>query len=129
MAVPERPYFPEIRATRNNSRLVTAQSRRRQPRAFSGWGEQRFPFLLLRLRFLIYDRGRWNMMISAHTVTLLHNGLRDFIGQKLAIFPVPRFAAFRSVAQITTFHQYRRIKRFAHHAKIGGVHAAINRSV
>jgi len=85
--------------------------------------------LRLRLRFLIYDRGRWSTMIGAHAVTLLHNGLRDFIGQQLAILSVSRFATFRSIAQITTFHQYGWIKCFAHHAKIGGVHTAINRSV
>ncbi len=67
-------------------------------------------------------------MISTHTVTLLHNCLRNLVRQELAIFSVARFATFRSVAQITTFHQHRRVKCFAHHAKIGGVHAAINSS-
>ena len=114
---------------------MPTQSRWRQPRPFARRGERRFPFLLLlrrrrrrRLRFLAHDRGRGSM-VSAHTATLLHNGLRDFIGQQLAIIPVPGFAAFRSVAQITAFHQNRRINRFAYHAKIGRVHPAVNSSI
>src|SRR5436853_5487385 len=109
IAVLEQPLISaRLRPARNSSRLVPAQSRWRQPRPFARRGERRFPFLLLLLRlgfwFLIYDRG-CGSMVSAHTVTLLHDGLRDFISQQLAIIPVARFATFRSVAQITAFHQ------------------------
>ena len=117
---------------------MPTQSRWRQPRSFARRGKRRFPFLLLllllllRLRldlwFLIYDCWRGSP-ISTYTVTLLHDGLRDFIGQQLAIIPVPGFATFRSVAQITAFHQNRRINCFAHHAKISRVHPAINSSI
>ncbi len=111
---------------------VPAQSRRRQPRTLAGRVKDRFPLLrrwwLLPWRFLIYDCGRGSP-ISTYTVTLLHDGLRDFIGQQVAIIPVPGFATFRSVAQITAFHQNRRIICFAYHAKIGGVHPAVNSSI
>src|SRR5205814_333510 len=92
----------------------------------------RFPLLrrwwLLPWRFLIYDCGRGSP-ISTYTVTLLDDGLRDFIGQQVAIVPVPGFATFRSVAQITAFHQNRRILFFAYHAKIGGKHRCPARRV
>jgi hypothetical protein len=113
---------------------MPTQSRWRQPRPFARRGERRFPFLLLLLLlrlgfwFLIYDCGRGSP-ISTYTVTLLHDGLRDFIGQQVAIIPVPGFATFRSVAQITAFHQNRRINCFAYHAKIGRVHPAVNSSI
>src|SRR5438874_9594964 len=66
---------------------VPAQSGRRQPRTLAGRGKDRFPLLrrrwwwLLPWRFLIYDCGR-RSPISTYTVTLLHDGLRDFIGQQ-----------------------------------------------
>ena len=112
---------------------VPAQSGRRQPRTLAGRGKDRFPLLrrrrwLLPWRFLIYDCGRGSP-ISTYTVTLLHNGLRDFIGQQVAIISVPGFATFRAVAQITAFHQNRRINCFAYHAKIGRVHPAVNSSI
>ena len=113
---------------------VPAQCGRRQPRTLAGRGECRFPFLLLLLLlrlglwFLIYDCGRGSP-ISTYTVTLLHDGLRDFIGQQVAIIPVPGFATFRSVAQITAFHQNRRINCFAYYAKIGRVHPAVDSSI
>src|SRR4029077_15548836 len=115
---------------------MPTQSRWRQPRSFARRGKRRFPFLLLLLLlllrlglwFLIYDGGRGSP-ISTYTVTLLHDGLRDFIGQQVAIVPVPGFATFRSVAQITAFHQNRRINCFAYHAKIGRVHPAVDSSI
>src|SRR5207237_9712969 len=71
---------------------VPAQSRRRQPRTLAGRVKDRFPllrwWLLLPWRFLSYDCGGGSP-ISTYTVTLLHDGLRAFVGQQVEPDPVP----------------------------------------
>mgnify|MGYP003694663889 CR=1 FL=1 len=82
----EGPYFREIcDQLAGLLGSMPAQSRRRQPRTFAGRSERQVSVAAaawrLPWRFLIYDRGSGSL-ISAHAVTLLHNGLRDFIGQQ-----------------------------------------------
>jgi len=76
-------------------------------RTFAGRSEHRFPFLLSRLRFLIYNRGRWSTMISAHTRNVAPQSLVPRFYRPITR-DIPHSGASRPserVAQIAAFHQ------------------------
>ncbi len=64
--------------------------------------------------------------VNAGAVTLFDNRIRDLVRQYFAIVGIARFLTIFSITQKTALDEHGWVNRFANHAKIGHVDAAID---